>query len=113
MINAWGDSLYAKEFYGKTYPEIATSTVSIPSVFDNGYEKVEVKAKVTILGDTVVTKGEVEDGVIVEILGSSAYVEGDEFIFASEEESLPLQTEENEINNILSQKENESKRCNQ
>ena len=91
MINAWGDSLYAKEFYGKTYPEIATSTVSRPSVFDNGYEKVEVKAKVTVLGDTVITKGEVEDSVIVEILGSSAYVEGDEFIFASEEESLSSQ----------------------
>ena len=94
MINAWGDSLYAKEFYGKTYPEVATSTISRPSVFDNGYEKVEVKAKVTVLGDTVITKGEVEDSVIVNILGNSAYVEGDEFVFASEEESLPLPTEE-------------------
>jgi hypothetical protein len=55
----------------------------------------------------------VEDSKIVEILGTSAYVEGDEFIFDSQEESLPLQTEENEINDILSQKENESKRCNQ
>jgi hypothetical protein len=94
MINAWGDSLYAKEFYGKTYPEVATSTISRPSVFDNGYEKVDVKAKVTVLGDTVITKGEVEDSVIVNILGNSAYVEGDEFVFASEEESLPLQTQE-------------------
>jgi hypothetical protein len=75
MINAWGDSLYAKEFYGKTNPEIATSTISRPSVFDNGYEKVET---------------EVEDSNIVEVLGNSAYVEGDQFIFASEEESLSL-----------------------
>jgi hypothetical protein len=98
MINAWGDSLYAKEFYDKKYPSISKSTVSQASVFDNGYEKVET---------------EVEDLNIVEVLGNSAYVEGDEFIFLSEEESLPLQTEENEINDILSQKENESKRCNQ
>jgi hypothetical protein len=76
MINAWGDSLYAKEFYDKKYPSISKSTVSQASVFDNGYEKVET---------------EVEDLNIVEVLGNSAYVEGDEFIFLSEEESLPLQ----------------------
>jgi hypothetical protein len=94
MINAWGDSLYAKEFYDKKYPEIPTSTISQASVFDNGYEKVDIRPKVIITGETVVTKGELEDSVIVEILGNSAYVEGDEFIFLSEEESLPLQTEE-------------------
>jgi hypothetical protein len=114
MINAWGDSIYAKEFYGKEHPLLPSSTTSFPSVINNGYEKVEKnKEKEYIKGQKVITKGEVEDSQIVEILGTSAYVEGDEFILSSEEESLPLQTEENEINDMLSQKENESKRCNQ
>jgi predicted NAD-dependent protein-ADP-ribosyltransferase YbiA (DUF1768 family) len=96
MINAWGDSIYAKEFYGKAHPLIASSTTSFPSVMNNGYEKVENnKQKEYIKGEKVITKGEVEDAKIVEILGTSAYVEGDEFIFTSEEESLPLPTEEN------------------
>ena len=97
MINAWGDSLYAKEFYDKTYPEISTSTVSQASVFDNGYEKV-IEKNITNVVAGIEFKGkqsaEVEDSVIVEILGNSAYVEGDEFISSFEEESLPLQTEE-------------------
>jgi hypothetical protein len=95
MINAWGDSIYAKEFYGKEHPLVPSSTTSFPSVINNGYEKVEKnKEKEFIKGEKVITKGEVEDSKIVEILGTSAYVEGDEFIFSSEEESLPLQTEE-------------------
>jgi hypothetical protein len=95
MINAWGDSIYAKEFYGKEHPLVPSSTTSFPSVMNNGYEKVEKnKEKEYIKGEKVITKGEVEDSKIVEILGTSAYVEGDEFIFSSEEESLPLQTEE-------------------
>jgi hypothetical protein len=97
MINAWGDSLYAKEFYDKKYPSISKSTVSQASVFDNGYEKVVEKTVTTVVAGLDFTKkqsAEVEDNVIVEILGNSAYVEGDEFIFLSEEESLPLQTEE-------------------
>ncbi len=91
MINAWGDSIYAKEFYGKEHPLIPSSTTSFPSVINNGYEKVEKnKEKEYIKGEKVITKGEVEDAKIVEILGTSAYVEGDEFIFDSQEESLPL-----------------------
>jgi hypothetical protein len=93
MINAWGDSIYAKEFYGKAHPLVPSSTTSFPSVINNGYEKVEKnKEKEFIKGEKVITKGEVEDSKIVEILGTSAYVEGDEFIFLSEEESLPLPT---------------------
>jgi hypothetical protein len=91
MINAWGDSIYAKEFYGKEHPLIPSSTTSFPSVINNGYEKVEKnKEKEYIKGEKVITKGEVEDSQIVEILGTSAYVEGDEFIFDSQEESLSL-----------------------
>jgi hypothetical protein len=61
---------------------------------NNGYEKVEKnKDKEYIKGEKVIAKGEVEDSKIVEILGNSAYVEGDEFIFSSEEESLPLASE--------------------
>jgi hypothetical protein len=94
MINAWGDSIYAKEFYGKAHPLVPSSTTSFPSVINNGYEKVEKnKEKEYIKGEKVITKGEVEDSKIVEILGTSAYVEGDEFIFLSEEESLSLPTE--------------------
>jgi hypothetical protein len=89
MINAWGDSIYAKEFYGKANPLVSSSTTSFPSIMNNGYEKVDKREK-EVLGDKVITKGEVEDAKIVEILGTSAYVEGDEFIFSSEEESLSL-----------------------
>jgi hypothetical protein len=97
MINAWGDSIYAKEFYGKANTLLSSSTTSFPSVMNNGYEKVENnKQKEYIKGQKVITKGEVEDAKIVEILGNSAYVEGDEFIFTSEENSLPLQTETSE-----------------
>lgn len=112
MINAWGDSLYAKEFYDKKYPEISTSTISQASVFDNGYEKVVIGPKVIITGETVITKGEVEDSVIVEVLGNSAYVEGDEFIFSSEEESLPLQTgEESDPFEGIAPKEEDQNNC--
>lgn len=72
MINAWGDSLYANEFYDKLNLLDATSTISRPSVLDNGYEKVvEGTKRVEValgLGTTTKTSGEVEDGKIVEIL---------------------------------------------
>jgi hypothetical protein len=91
MINAWGDSMYAKEFYGKSNPLIPSSTSSYPSVINNEYEKVNVGEKEYIKGEKVITKGEVEDSKIVDILGTSAYLEGDEdFIFDSQEESLSL-----------------------
>ena len=41
MINAWGDSFRAQEFYGKEFPLDPTSTVSRSSVLDNGFLKVE------------------------------------------------------------------------
>lgn len=72
MINAWGDSLYANEFYDKLNPLDPTSTISRPSVLDNGYEKVvEGTSRVEValgLGKTTKTSGEVEDSKIVEIL---------------------------------------------
>ena len=40
MINAWGDSFRAQEFYEKSYPLDSKSTVSRPSVLDNGFMKV-------------------------------------------------------------------------
>jgi hypothetical protein len=97
MINAWGDSIYANEFYGKANPLIPSSTSSYPSVINNGYEKVIERATTSTVAGMEFTgksSGEVEDSKIVDILGTSVYVEGDEFIFDSQEESLPLQTEE-------------------
>jgi hypothetical protein len=94
MINAWGDSIYAKEFYGKSFPLIPSSTSSYPSVINNGYEKVIERATTSTVAGMEFTgksSGEVEDSKIVDILGTSAYLEGDEdFIFDSQEESLPL-----------------------
>lgn len=72
MINAWGDSLYANEFYDKLNPLDATATISRPSVLDNGYEKVipgTKRVEVALgLGTTTKTSGEVEDSKIVEVL---------------------------------------------
>lgn len=55
-INTWGDSYRANEFYGKMFPDDASSTLSQQGVFDNGYIKVD----------------EVEDGVIEDIMGDDA-----------------------------------------
>jgi hypothetical protein len=41
MINAWGDSFRAQEFYGKEFPLDPLSTVSRSSVLDNVFLKVE------------------------------------------------------------------------
>jgi hypothetical protein len=72
MINAWGDSLYANEFYDKLDPLDPTTTTSRESVLDNGYEKVIAGTKrveVALgLGTTTKTSGEVEDSKIVEVL---------------------------------------------
>jgi hypothetical protein len=72
MINAWGDSLYANEFYDKLNPLDPTATISRPSVLDNGYEKVipgTKRVEVALgLGTTTKTSGEVEDSKIVEVL---------------------------------------------
>ena len=40
MINAWGGSFRAQEFYEKNFPLDPTSTTSRPSVLDNGFLKV-------------------------------------------------------------------------
>lgn len=57
QINAWGDSLRAKEMYD----------VLKPSLFDNGYEKVvRTPADITKPAET---SGEVDDAVIINILG--------------------------------------------
>ena len=57
MINAWGDSLRAKEFYD----------VAKPSVIDNGFLKVAATLKTEIIGNTPVdfkTSGEVSDAKV-------------------------------------------------
>jgi hypothetical protein len=94
MINAWGDSIYANEFYGKANPLIPSSTSSYPSVINNGYEKVIERATTSTVAGMEFTgksSGEVEDSKIVDILGTSAYLEGDEdFIFNSQKESISL-----------------------
>lgn len=56
-----GDSFRANEFYGKMFPEQASSTLAQQGIFDNGYIKVD----------------EVEDGVIEEIMGDEVFTEYD------------------------------------
>jgi hypothetical protein len=60
MVNAWGDSFRAQEFYGKTFPDQPLSTVSRPSVLDNGFMKVareveDSEIELTLLGQEVVS----------------------------------------------------------
>tara|TARA_R110000868_G_scaffold14426_1_gene67111 strand:- start:11101 stop:24315 length:13215 start_codon:yes stop_codon:yes gene_type:complete len=93
MINAWGDSLYAREAYGKLHPEVSKSTISRESVIENGYVKVDKTKKELKSGEIVIKQGEVEDNTIIEILGNSAYVEGDDFIFTTPQESISLPSE--------------------
>jgi len=57
MINSWGDSFRAQEFYGKEFPLDPTSTVSRPSVLDNGFLKVareveDSEIELALLGTT-------------------------------------------------------------
>jgi len=59
MINAWGDSYRAQEFYGKEFPLDPNSTVSRPSVLDNGFMKVmreveDSEIELALLGTTPV-----------------------------------------------------------
>jgi ribA/ribD-fused uncharacterized protein len=65
-INTWGDSFRANEFYGKMFPEKASSTLAQQGIFDNGYIKVN----------------EVEDGVIEEIMGDEVFTESGSLIDA-------------------------------
>jgi hypothetical protein len=83
-INAWGDSFRAQEFY----------TTKQQSVLDNGFDKVN----------------EVEDDVIVDIYkGGGATSTAAVAITSAESEGVPQE----EINNTLNQKEDESKPCNE
>ena len=59
MVNAWGDSYRAQEFYGKNFPLDPTSTTSRPSVLDNGFMKVmreveDSEIELALLGTTPV-----------------------------------------------------------
>ena len=65
MINAWGDSFRAKEFYN----------VARPSVIDNGFMKVEATSRTEIIGNTPVefkTSGEVSDAQVATYFLNSA-----------------------------------------
>jgi len=57
MVNAWGDSFRAQEFYGKEFPLNTKSTVSKSSVLDNGFMKVmreveDSEIELALLGTT-------------------------------------------------------------
>ena len=67
MINAWGDSFRAQEFYGKEFPLDPTSTVSRPSVLDNGFLKVmreveDSEIELALLGTTQMVSATIEPG---------------------------------------------------
>ena len=66
MINAWGDSFRAQEFYGKEFPLDPTSTVSRQSVLDNGFLKVEREVEdseieLALLGTTQMVSATIEE----------------------------------------------------
>jgi hypothetical protein len=65
MVNAWGDSFRAQEFYGKEFPLDPTSTVSRQSVLDNGFLKVtreveDSEIELALLGTTQMVSATVE-----------------------------------------------------
>jgi hypothetical protein len=65
MINAWGDSFRAQEFYGKEFPLDPISTVSRSSVLDNGFLKVmreveDSEIELALLGTTQIVSATVE-----------------------------------------------------
>ncbi len=64
MVNAWGDSYRANEFY----------TTPRPSQIDNGFEKVEYKAKKVVNGRVIreASSGETSDSVIVRLIGGTS-----------------------------------------
>ena len=61
MINAWGDSFRANEFYDKAVPGDATQTTSRASIIDNGYLKVQEQFD---QNNNQISSAEVEDTVI-------------------------------------------------
>jgi hypothetical protein len=88
MINAWGDSLYAKEFYGKIQED---SSNSLPSIFDNGYEKAKPQITKLMVGPVEVERkssGEVEDSKVLEFFGDLVYPEND--LLSLESKNNPL-----------------------
>ena len=65
-INAWGDSFRAQEFYGKEFPLDPISTVSRPSVLDNGFLKVmreveDSEIELALLGTTQMVSATIEE----------------------------------------------------
>ena len=71
MVNAWGSSFRANEFYNGENITDRSSTIAQPSIIDNGFEKVVAQQQKTLPGTfTTIPKvtGEVEDGVIEKIL---------------------------------------------
>jgi hypothetical protein len=66
MINAWGDSYRAQEFYGKEFPLDPLSTTSRSSVLDNGFLKVEREVEdseieLALLGTTQMVSATIEE----------------------------------------------------
>jgi hypothetical protein len=66
MINAWGDSFRAQEFYGKEFPLNSKSTVSRSSILDNGFLKVvreveDSEIELALLGTTQIVSATIEE----------------------------------------------------
>ena len=75
MVNAWGSSYRANEFYNGENVTDRSSTIAQPSIIDNGFEKVVAQQQKTLPGTfTTIPRitGEVEDGVIEKILIGTA-----------------------------------------
>jgi hypothetical protein len=108
MINAWGQGIYANELYAEERP----------SVFDNGYIKVEGK---TVTVNRRFPNGEYDPNSYVDIKFSpevedskivALYPEGEEDNTAPVIESQSTETLSNEIDEVLNKKKEESKNCN-
>ena len=73
MINAWGDSFRAQEFYGKNFPLDPTSTTSRSSILDNGFLKVareveDSEIELALLGTTQIVSATIQLTESVEVV---------------------------------------------
>ena len=73
MINAWGDSFRAQEFYGKNFPLDPLSTLSRPSVLDNGFLKVvreveDSEIELALLGTMQIVSSTIQPTATVEVV---------------------------------------------
>jgi hypothetical protein len=73
MINAWGDSFRAQEFYGKNFPLDPLSTVSRSSVLDNGFLKVvreveDSEIELALLGTMQIVSSTIQPTANVEVV---------------------------------------------